>query len=102
METPGILLLSSLFFITNTATALFNEYYVYSFLFFILTITSLVVHYNDNIYTNTIDKIAVSSIVVYGGYMAYSKINTDKWLNFIAITVTFLLCIYLYIFFNTK
>jgi len=95
---PSILLLSSLFFITNMVTAFYNEYYLYSFLFFILTTTSVIVHYNDNIYTNIVDKIAVSSIVLYGGYMLCNKINTNKWMNYFAIIITFLLCIYLYIY----
>ena len=98
IEKPSILLLSSLFFITNIVTAYFNEQYLYSFLFFILTITSLVVHYNDNFYTNVIDKIAVLSIVLYGGYVLCNKINTNKWLNLLIIIVAFLLCIYLYIY----
>jgi|Laugresbdmm110sn_2_1035109.scaffolds.fasta_scaffold69952_1 hypothetical protein len=98
IEKPSILLLSSLFFITNIVTAYFNEQYLYSFLFLILTITSLIVHYNDNFYTNVIDKIAVLTVVLYGGYVLCNKINTNKWLNFLIIIVAFLLCIYLYIY----
>jgi hypothetical protein len=95
---PNILLLSSLFFITNGITAFLKEYYVYSFLFFNLTTTSLIVHYNDNFYTNIIDKISVSSIVSYGGYVLYNKINTDKWMNVFPIIITFLFCIYFYVY----
>jgi hypothetical protein len=98
IEEYNILLLSCSIFITNVSTAYFNEQYLYSFLFFILTITSLLVHYNDNFYTNIIDKIAVLSIVLYGGYMLYNKININKWLNLLIIIVSFMLCIYLYIY----
>ena len=98
IQKPSILLLSSLFFITNVVTAYCNQQYVYSFLFCILTITSLIVHYNDNFYTNIIDKIAVLSIVLYGGYMLYNKINTNEWCKCFVIIVAFLLCIYLYIY----
>jgi len=98
IQPSRILLLSSLFFITNMVTAFLNEHYLYSFLFGILTTTSVTVHYNDNVYTNIIDKIAVLSIVLYGGYVFYNKINTNKWMNFFAIIITFLLCIYLYIY----
>jgi hypothetical protein len=97
-KTPNILMFSSLFFITNAITALLHEYYLYSFLFFNLTATSLVVHYNNNFYTNIFDKISVLSIVLYGGYTLYNKINTYKWLKLFSFIVTFLLCIYLYIY----
>jgi 4-hydroxybenzoate polyprenyltransferase len=97
-ETPNILMLSSLFFITNAVTAFVNEYYLYSLLFFNLTITSLMVHHYNNVYTNVIDKVAVLSIVLYGGYLLYNKINTNKWMNIFAIIISFLFCIYLYIY----
>jgi hypothetical protein len=98
IQKPNILLLSSLFFVTNILTAYYSEQYFYSFLFFILTITSLIVHYRDNYYTNVIDKMAVLSIVLYGGYMLYYKINADKLLNCFTIIIAFLVCCYLYIY----
>jgi hypothetical protein len=97
-DKPKILLLSSLFFVSNILIAYYCEYYVYSFLFFILTITSLIVHYEDNYYTNVIDKIAVSSIVLYGGYVLLNKMNTKKLFYCFIIVITFLICIYLYIY----
>jgi hypothetical protein len=97
-DKPRILLLSSLFFVTNILTAYYSEQYLYSFLFFILTITSLIVHYEDNYYTNIIDKIAVSSIVLYGGYVSCNKMNTKNLFHCCMIIITFLLCIYLYIY----
>lgn len=95
-----ILLLSSLFFVTNSFTAYYNEYYIYSFLFFILTITSLIVHSKvyKNYYTNIIDKVAVLSIVLYGGYMFFNKEHIKKWLSCFIIIVSFLMCVYLYIY----
>lgn len=74
-STPSIMLYSSLFFLTNSVTAFLHEYYLYSGLFFILTVTSVVVHTHDNLYTNLIDKVAVSSIVLYGGYILHSKLH---------------------------
>ena len=94
----NILFFSSLVFITNIITELFNGYYLYSFLFCILTTTSLIVHSNDNIYTNIIDKLSVSSIALYGGYILYTKLNTDKYLTFSIIVFTFLFTIYFYIY----
>ena len=97
-DKPRILLLSSLIFVTNILTAYYCEKYFYSFLFFILTITSLIVHYEDNYYTNFIDKIAVSSIVLYGGYVLCNKMNKENLFHSSIIVITFLLCIYLYIY----
>jgi hypothetical protein len=94
----NVLLLSSLFFVTNSVTAYFNGYYFYSLLFCILTTTSIIVHYNDNIYTNIVDKIAVISIVLYGAQLLYNKININKWMNCMIIVTTFILCVYLYIY----
>ena len=69
----SILCYSCLVFITNAIAAFFKEYYLYSFLFFILTITSIIFHSYNNIYTNVIDKIAILSIVFYGSYILYNK-----------------------------
>lgn len=113
-----ILLFSSLIFITNAINGYNNGYYMYSLLFGILTITSLIVHSKDNIYTNAIDKIAVSSVVLYGGYVVYKKIrlymeivewisigkcetsqkNTTILYNSSIIIITFAGSIYLYVY----
>ena len=98
MQKCSILFYSSLFFITNVITAFLREYYLYSFLFCILTTTSLIVHSNDNIYTNFIDKTAVLSIVIHGGYSLYIKININKCLHCSIIIITFLSCVYFYIY----
>lgn len=92
----NILLVSSLFFITNIATAFFNEYYLYSGLFCFLTISSLIYHSNNNIYTKIIDKIAIASIILYGSYILYNKINLNNLFNSAIIISAFLLCIYFY------
>jgi hypothetical protein len=94
----NILHYSSLFFTTNAITAFLNKYYLYSFLFCILTTTSLIVHSKDNIYTNSVDKIAVLSIVFYGAYMIYNKININSFIYCLVIIITFLFCIYFYIY----
>jgi len=97
-DKSSILLLSSLFFISNILTAYYCKQYFYSFLFLILTITSLIVHYEDNYYTNVIDKIAVLSIVLYGGHMLCNKMNTSNLFYCFIIVITFMLCVYLYIY----
>ena len=99
----NILLFSSLFFITNILTAYYKKYYLYSFLFCILTLTSLIYHSNNNIYTNIIDKIAIISIVLYGAFTLYNKMNFNKCLNCLIILISFLTCIYLFYYgFITK
>jgi hypothetical protein len=94
----SILLFSSLIFITNIMTTYYKEYNLYSFLFLILTITSLVVHSNDNIYTNLIDKFAVSCVVVYGAYILLNKANLERFANVFIIVALFLITIFLYVY----
>jgi hypothetical protein len=94
----NILLYSSMFFITNSFAAFYKKYYVYSLFFFILTLTSLIVHSNDTIYTNSIDKLAVGGIILYGAYMLYTKMSFEKFLEISLIVSTFLICIFLYVY----
>jgi len=91
---------SSIVFITNSLIALYYNYLVYSLLFFILVITSLIVHSNMNIYALVIDKIAIFAIAFYGGYVFFEKckhITSTSQIFLAIITVyTFLATIYLY------
>lgn len=66
----NVLVYTSLIFITNILTALYKEYYLYAFLFFMLTITSVIVHTHD---TNALDKMSVLLVVIYGGNMLWNK-----------------------------
>jgi len=93
-----ILLYSSSIFITNVISAFYNKYYIYCFLFFCLTITSLIFHYNSNIYTNILDKIFVFAIVFYGGYMLYNKTTIDNQICVLLIVITFVSCIFLFFY----
>jgi aminopeptidase-like protein len=94
----SILILSSLIFITNVLSTLYKKYYFYSFLFACLTITSLIFHYNNNIYTNILDKIFILAIVLYGGNMLYNKTTSDNKLNVLLIITSFLSCIFLFFY----
>lgn len=91
---------SSLIFLTNIIIAYSYEDYCYSVLFFMLLITSLIVHSNDNVYTNLIDKAVIFCIVFYGAYIFFNKckdINSIYHIIFSIIIVgTFLLTVYLY------
>lgn len=94
-----ILLISSLIFTTNVVTAVYKQYYVYASLFAILTITSLIFHSNRTLLTNAADKLLISSVVFYGGNMAYKKLFMPDFGigSGIGIVTTFLGCI---LFFN--
>jgi hypothetical protein len=95
---PPPLVLSSLVFMTNVFTAYYFEQYVYSALFLFLTATSVVVHTENNYLTNIIDKFAILSIVLYGGYILRDKLNKKDFLYNSAIISTFLITIYLYVY----
>jgi hypothetical protein len=96
----NVLFFSSFVFITNIITAYYKNYYMYSFLFTCLTITSMIVHTIDNIYTNLIDKVSVLSIVTYGSFVLCNKSMNENACVIIPVWVfiLFLLCIYLYIY----
>ena len=93
------LVFSSMFFLTNAVVAFWHEYYLYSFFFLCLTITSFWHHTYYTDYSYVFDKIAILSIVLYGGYLFYQKTAQVKESNPILsaiIVATFLATIYLY------
>ena len=92
------LVISSLFFLTNALVAFLNKYYLYALFFLVLTITSLIVHNNDTIHTNLIDKIAILLVVIYGAYLLFQKMSVKYAFTCFLIILTFLLTIYLYIY----
>lgn len=79
MNTPdnnnkcSICVYSSLIFVTNVFWALYYNHYLYSFLFLCLTITSVIHHTYNTVYTGIIDKIPVYAIIIYGGFIFYNK-----------------------------
>jgi hypothetical protein len=99
----SLLFYSSFIFLINVFVSTYYKYYIYAILFFILFVTSLIVHSNCNIYTNLIDKFAIALVVLYGGYIFFNKIvekyetiNSIKLPLIIVIFCTFLATIYLY------
>ena len=91
-----LLVFSSLIFMTNVVSTFYKKYYIYCLLFFCLTITSVIVHYNTNMWTKIIDKFFVLAVVLYGGWVLYNKTTPDNIIEVLVIVTTFLLCIYLY------
>ena len=79
--------------------------------FLALVVTSLIIHLHNStstnyIYLNIIDKLAISIIVLYGGYLYASKLsdNTQEYKSIqsqatiLLIPLTFFSVIYLYIY----
>ena len=96
-----ILVLTSLYLFTNFISAFIREHHVYSILFLILTITSVINHTISNLYgTNSsiqqMDRIAVYSVAVYGAYHLYIHMSWDQWFRILIIISTFFCTILLY------
>jgi hypothetical protein len=72
------LVFSSMVFLTNVVVAFWYEYYLYSFFFLCLTMTSYWHHSHHTDYSYVFDKIAIFSIVLYGGYLFYEKTVQDN------------------------
>lgn len=94
----SILLFSSLIFITNILTTFYHNYYIYSFFFICLTISSILYHYDNNIYTSIFDKLSISAVILYGAYLLYNKFNTVCLVYISIIMLTFVLCIIIFIY----
>jgi uncharacterized membrane protein len=105
-----MLFYSSLLFSTNAISTFYKKYYIYSFFFAALTMTSLLVHTHNNNYNNNqyitydkaliIDKAAIAAVIAIGGYTFYKKCNNISRFSFIFVKIiiiaTFLFVIYLY------
>ena len=96
---------TSFLFLINTFTALIYNNFIYGLVFLFLFITSTLYHYNKNCKYKIIDKIAVYTVVIYGGYIFLKKIiekKNEESINFkniifmFIIVITFLSTIYLY------
>lgn len=91
----NLLLVSSLVFTTNIVTAAYKQHYIYSGLFTLLTITSLIFHSNKTLATNIADKLLIGSVVFYGGNMFYEKIYMSRFstITGFGVVTTFMVCI---------
>ena len=108
--------LSSFIFIINIILGIYCNYYLYSFLFFILLITSLIHHSNYTDFTYILDKTLCFYIVLYGTLLFYQKgrehfilknnnnnntlttkiLFNCKIILFLIVVISFLTVIYLY------
>jgi hypothetical protein len=96
------LICTSLLFVTNVLHALVRGYFVYAFLFMNLLVTSVLVHYEDTIGTNLVDKCSVFYVFLYGLYTLCRRTSFDNWAYTLIIVSTFLFVVWVYIygFFN--
>ena len=94
---------SSLLFLTNVVVAYWYEYFVYSAIFLLLTVTSVCHHSHYTTLTRNIDKVAIYLVVCYGGYLFYTKlknrpenVTTTQVALWFIISLTFLSTVFLY------
>jgi hypothetical protein len=99
---PNILMFSSLIFITNCATCFIYNKIIHCVLFFLLTCSSLLVHYNDNIITNVFDKIIIAFVFLNGLMLILTKENENIFIVFIVLTFLFVVFVYIYGYVNDK
>lgn len=99
---PNILMFSSLIFITNCATCFIYNKIIHCVLFFLLTCSSLLVHYNDNIITNMFDKIVITFVFLNGLMLFLTKRNENIFIIFIVLTFLFVVFVYIYGYINNK
>ena len=72
---------SSFVFIINVVVAFYCNYYLYAALFLLLLVTSLLYHCQYTYLTNILDKIAIFSIVFYGGWVFYKRLICSESFN---------------------
>ena len=95
---------SSFIFLVNVFVASYYKYYLYAILFFALFITSIIYHCDyNNMTVKFIDRVAIAFVVLYGGYLFWTKMTTKPDLTIltkifmsILILCTFFGTIYLY------
>jgi len=98
-KSQNILFYTSFFFATNVFSTLYKGYYLYSFLFLSLLITSLIYHSpSDNVIYGLLDKFFVLAIVVYGAHMLYNKYSNDNVYLTAIVVILFLYVLYVFIY----
>ena len=92
---------SSFLFLTNVFSAIYVQEYVYASLFMGLFGSSILVHqFENNLYTDMIDKLLICLIVTHGGYTFIKKKYTS--IQSILILSCFLSTIYIYFYLDNR
>ena len=92
----SVLVWTSLYLLTNSIAAYHRDYIIYGFLFLTLTITSVLNHATHHPLINSIDKVAVYAVAIYGAYHIYSHSSWNQVLMLLVIISTFLITLVLY------
>jgi hypothetical protein len=87
---------SSFIFLTNVILFLYLGYTFYAFLFLCLWLTSALYHSAPSTTNCILDKLSILGVVVYGGYLFFTKWDSTSIQMAIIIVVTFLTTIFLY------
>jgi hypothetical protein len=87
---------SSFIFLTNIIVFLFLGYTFYAFLFSCLWLTSVLYHSNPSTTNYILDKLSIGGVVLYGGYLFLTKLDSISTKIAMIIVLTFLATIYLY------
>jgi membrane protein YdbS with pleckstrin-like domain len=87
---------SSFIFLTNVTLFLYLGYTFYAFLFLCLWLTSVLYHSAPSTTNCILDKLSILGVVVYGGYLFFTKWDSTSIQMAIIIVVTFLTTIFLY------
>jgi hypothetical protein len=87
---------SSFIFLTNVTLFLYLGYTFYAFLFLCLWLTSVLYHSAPSATNYILDKLSILGVVVYGGYLFFTKLDSISIQMAMIIIVTFLMTIFLY------
>ena len=89
---------SSFIFLKNVILFLYLGYTFYAFLFLCLWLTSVLYHSNPSTTNYILDKLSIFGVVVYGGYLFFTKLHYISIKIAIIIVVSFLATVFLYVY----
>jgi hypothetical protein len=92
----GICIYSSFVFLINVWICAMYGYLLYSYLFAGLLTTSVIHHSMKTDLTAIVDKLAIISVVLYGGYVFFNKISDSNPFLSTMVVMTFLSTMFLY------
>lgn len=87
---------SSFIFLTNVTVFFYLGYIFYAFMFLCLWLTSALYHSSPSATNYILDKLSILGVVVYGGYLFFTKWDSISIEMAMIIIVTFLTTIFLY------
>ena len=90
---------SSFLFLTNVCTTAYYGQFTYSIGFYLLFLTSILFHSSYSALARALDKIPITFVVLYGGYLFYTKLQGEpNSLVSCAIVLTFVATGYIFLY----